>query len=85
MLIISPKKQIAWLNYLSKQNNIHIQHAMNYGEYKIPNTRYRVDGYCKETNTIYQFHGDFFHGNPKFYKSHDINPVNKKIIWRIIY
>jgi hypothetical protein len=30
------------------------------GEYKIMG--HYVDGYCPETNTIYQFHGCFFHG-----------------------
>jgi G:T-mismatch repair DNA endonuclease (very short patch repair protein) len=28
------------------------------------NTRLRSDGYCPITNTIYEFHGDYWHGNP---------------------
>ena len=32
-----------------------IQHALNGGEYKIHNSMYKADGYCKETNTIYEF------------------------------
>ena len=58
------KMSINWLNFISKKDNITIQHALNYGEYKIPNTRLKADGYCKETNTIYEFHGDYWHGNP---------------------
>lgn len=46
------KKQIDWLNSIMKTENIYIQHAENDGEYTIPNTRYRADGYCKETNTM---------------------------------
>jgi ssDNA-binding Zn-finger/Zn-ribbon topoisomerase 1 len=37
---------------------------------------FRVDGYNKKTNTIYEFNGDFWHGNPKKYSSNIINPVS---------
>lgn len=35
------------------------------GEYEIKNGKktIKVDGYCKETNTIYEFHGCFYHGD----------------------
>ena len=56
--------QIEWLNFMSKKDNIDIQHAENGGEYIILNTRFKADGYCKETNTVYEFHGDYWHGNP---------------------
>lgn len=56
--------------------NIDIQHSEN--EFKIPGTNYFVDGYCQETNTIYEFHGDFWHGNPKLYLSSEYHPINKK-------
>ena len=35
----------------------HIQHASNGGEYKIPESRYFVDGYDASTNTVFEFHG----------------------------
>lgn len=70
------KKAILWLNFISKLHNIDIQHAENGHEYKIPNTRIRTDGYCKEINTIYEFHGDFWHGNPKKYAFADINCIS---------
>lgn len=72
------KMQIQWLELLSKLYNINIQHSLNIGEYTINNTRYRADGYCKETNTIYEFHGNFWHGNPKIYLENDINRCSKK-------
>ena len=72
------KQQIQWLEYISKLYNLHIQHAMNESEYKIPTTNLKADGFCKKTNTVYEFHGDFWHGNPKLYNSKDMNPVNKK-------
>lgn len=40
--------------------------------------RYIVDGYDTETNTIYEFNGDYWHGNPYKYKKDDINPSCKK-------
>ncbi|MGZ8924248.1 MAG: DUF7487 domain-containing protein [Nitrososphaeraceae archaeon] len=66
-------KCIQWLESIMQQEGIYIQHAMNGGEYKIPGTRYKADGYCFETNTIYEFHGDYWHGNPKVYLSDEIN------------
>jgi len=39
---------------------------------------FKVDGFDKKSNTIYEFYGDFWHGNPKVYNSNDINLVNKK-------
>ncbi len=33
----------------------------------------KVDGYDPKSNIIYEFLGDYWHGNPKLYKSTDIN------------
>lgn len=38
----------------------------------------RVDGYDPIINTIYEFHGDFWHGNPAVYKADDFNIVRKE-------
>ena len=32
-------------------------------EYKIPGTNYAADGYDPKSNTVYEFLGDFWHGN----------------------
>ena len=40
----------------------------------IANNKYTVDGYDPDTKTVYEFHGDYWHGNPKIYESSDINP-----------
>jgi hypothetical protein len=71
--ILYSKMQILWLNFFSIYHNIHIQHVLNDGEFLIPTTKYKADGYCEETNTIYEFHGDFWHGNPEIYKQDEIN------------
>lgn len=67
--------QIQWLEYKMIRDGF-IQHSDNTGEYIIPNTKLCVDGYNKETNTIYEFQGDFWHGNPFIY---DLNTINKKL------
>jgi hypothetical protein len=61
------KKQIEWLNFIQFKDNIVIAHALNEGEFNIPNTKFKADGFCKETNTIYEFHGDYWHGNQNIY------------------
>ena len=33
------------------------------------NKRYKADGYDLETNTIYEFYGDYWHGNPEIFNS----------------
>jgi G:T-mismatch repair DNA endonuclease (very short patch repair protein) len=63
------KTQIEWLNFISILQKISIQHAVNGIEFTIPSTKYKADGYCKENNTIYEFHGDLWHGNPKIFNS----------------
>ena len=54
---------------MQKRENKTICHALNGGEYQIPLTKYRADGYCKATNTIYSFQGCHWHGHPKCQKS----------------
>jgi len=34
---------------------------------------YKFDGFDSKTNTVYEYNGDYFHGNPKVYKPNDIN------------
>jgi hypothetical protein len=78
------KGQIEWLNYLSVSTPdlIHILNNNN-GEYKIPNSRYSADGYSNSKNTIYEYHGDYYHGNLKIYNSNDINSVCKKTFGKL--
>ena len=71
------KAQIQWLNFIQKYYDIKIQHAENEGELTIPNTKFKADGYCKETNTIYEYHGNYWHGNPKIFKEDEYNKTTK--------
>jgi hypothetical protein len=65
---------MSWLLFMEKRYLTEIQHAENCGEFVIPGTRYKVDGYIKSSNIIFEFHGDFWHGNPKIYDETKINP-----------
>ena len=71
---ISKKSQI-WLNKIEKENNIKLTRELLV---KINNRKFVVDGFYKSTNTIYEYYGDYWHGNPKCYKSYMINKVIKK-------
>ena len=66
-------KSIQWLEYLSYTNKIKIFHARNGGEQKIGD--FLVDGYDKESNTVYQFHGCYWHGHEACYTSGTYNRV----------
>ena len=72
------KMSIIWLNYMS--NGTNIKHALNGGEKKltIDNKTYKVDGFCKETNAVYEFYGCFWHGCPNCYKPNIINSKNQR-------
>lgn len=45
---------------------------------KVKDLYFKVDGFDPITKTVYEFNGDFWHGNPNKFKSDDIHPVNKK-------
>lgn len=67
------KISIGWLKYREITDKCKIIHFENEGEYAIPNTLYKADGYCKETNTIYEFHGTHYHGDPRYTDHSKIN------------
>ena len=54
---------LEWLSWLEISNHIEIQHAFNKGEKVIGSRQIPVDGFCKETKTIYQFIGCYWHGH----------------------
>ena len=68
------KISIQFLNDLAKEWTVDIQHAENKGEYRIEDPGfkcfYKADGYFEQDNKKYvvEFHGDYFHGNPKIFK-----------------
>lgn len=73
------QKAIRWLEYIMERDKIDIQHAENMGEYLIPGTKYHADGYCKETNTVYEANECIWHGCIKCFNPDEINPMAKQL------
>ena len=69
------KKAKLWLKYISEKENIFIQHANNTGEFECG--PYFLDGLCETNKTIYEFHGCFWHGCTRCYKSTTFNNVQQ--------
>lgn len=66
------KLEIQWLKSL----NIASLETQKY--FNICGKKYIVDGYDPQTKIIYEFNGDFFHGNLNKFLENDINPISKK-------
>ena len=71
-------KGIKWVEYRSKIDGVFIQHAENGGEFCIPKTRFKADGFAPLTNTVYEFDGCIFHGCKKCYDRNFVNYLNNK-------
>jgi len=65
----------SWLESLGI-NNLIYDDGIN-SEYSILGTRYSADGYDPDTNTIYEFHGDYWHGNPDVFNPEEYNKSTK--------
>lgn len=64
---IISKPETEWLDSFNNPN-ICRQQCL-----RINGRLFKVDGFDHETNTIYEFLGDYWHGNPKRFKSADLN------------
>ena len=74
-------KQILWLEYEINKSGHYIHHARNGGEQQITlltGQKILVDGLCLASNTVYQFHGCFYHGCPEHYESSKNTPHRVK-------
>jgi G:T-mismatch repair DNA endonuclease (very short patch repair protein) len=67
------KGSITWLNTFKN-----VQHALNGREINICGEK--VDGFNKETNTVYEYQGFFWHGCPKCYNEDTINNTNHESV-----
>jgi hypothetical protein len=68
-------KEINWLNSMNVPNDRnHRQVKLN----MLDGSTIKVDGYIKKLNTVYEFWGDWWHGNPKFYSKEKLHPKIKK-------
>lgn len=60
-----------WISILQKNNKYII--CGTRANFKINGRLIKPDGYCVNTNTIYEFYGDYIHGNPNIYHENDLN------------
>ena len=67
------KESISWLTSFENPN---IFHALKGGEVQVCGAR--VDGFDPTTNTVYQYHGCWWHGCPKCHKPDFVNNVKKE-------
>ena len=60
------KVALEWLHVVNRDLNHQIVHAGNSGEVRLSHgaDNFLVDGYVRETSTVYEFHGCFYHGCP---------------------
>lgn len=69
---IISKQEIAWLDYLN------VPALFRHKTIFINNKRYNLDALDENTKTIWEFYGDYWHGNPNKYNPDIINPTSKK-------
>ena len=66
------KKEASWLDQIGLPNDKDHRTVILYTD----NKRLIVDGFDPLTNTVYEFYGDFWHGNPQVYRAEDTNDAN---------
>ena len=71
---------INWLEWEAKNTEQHIRHQGNDSEKLIGMKRLPVYGFCRDTNTVYEFQGCIWHGHRCWMtkKHNGVNPVNGK-------
>ena len=56
------RSKMEWLEWVMKEEGVDIRHEFNGKEKRIGRRQLPVDGWCQETQTVYQFHGCYWHG-----------------------
>ena len=83
------KRSIEWLEFVAAQTNSPIRHAVNDGEKEIDDSElgkvYHVDGFCEETNTVYEFCGCVFHSCPLCFDGKNDHPFHNERKMGVVY
>jgi hypothetical protein len=66
------KSEIRWLNVLG------IPEKFRNKSIRINGKIFKVDAYNPDSNTVYEFYGDYWHGNLSKFNANDLNVNNKK-------
>ena len=68
-----------WLEWVAHKERIHIRHQLNNTEKRIGGKRLPVDGFNAQTQTVYQFHGCYWHAhNCELTREKEFNEKRKK-------
>ena len=67
----SSKKENAWLD------SLHVVGLKRQHPLRIDQRCFTIDGYDPQTNTVYEFNGDYFHGNPTYFDEVCTNRLTK--------
>ena len=59
----SVRMAIEWLEWVAPKEGIHIRHQLNSTEKRIGGRKLPVDGFNVQTQTVYHFHGCYWHGH----------------------
>ena len=59
----SVRMAIEWLEWVAHKERIQIRHQLNNTEKRIGGRKLPVDGFHAQTQTVYQFHGCYWHGH----------------------
>ena len=59
----SIRMAIEWLEWVAHKEGIYIRHQLNNTEKRIGGRKLPVDGFHVQTQTVYQFHGCYWHGH----------------------
>ncbi|XP_071793479.1 uncharacterized protein [Asterias amurensis] len=70
-------KATEWLEWMAYSQDIHIRHQFNSTEKRVGPRMIPVDGFCQKTNTVYQFHGCFWHGHNCHRNPNEFNNFRK--------
>ncbi|KXJ22829.1 Zinc finger and SCAN domain-containing protein 22 [Exaiptasia diaphana] len=74
----SVKLATEWLEWESERRGIPIRHQVNDTEKRIGNRRLAVDGFHGPSQTVFQFHGCYWHGDRCYLNQKEFNEVRKK-------
>ena len=81
----SIKMAIEWLEWVAYNERIHIRHQLNNTEKRIGDRKLPVDGFNVETQTVYQFHGCYWHGHDcALNRGKDYNEKHKKPMAKLL-
>ena len=64
-----------WLDWKARSDGVNIIHKFNGTEKRVGTRNIPVDGFSPENNTVYQFHGCYWHGHNCLIYQKDFNEV----------